>query len=156
MVLLQIHPKKAKKEQNVKYSFVPFSFSSLDEGRLDASGHHFSPSQNPTGPPNITVSSALLDEEDLASQFHYPPAGADGAREQPVFSSVQTLQVAETLPQALVHSLPSPPGNSDNRTNQKSPGEPAVRMPKPQSPAQKINSVLTTSSGTTGCMKYAP
>ncbi|XP_057185738.1 UPF0606 protein KIAA1549L isoform X2 [Triplophysa rosa] len=129
---------------------VPSIFALDDDGRLEASGHPLSPSQHPTGPPNITVSTAPL-EEDFASQLHSPPAGADSAREQPVFSSVQTLQVAETLPQALVHSLPSPPGNSDNRTNQKSPGEPADRMPKPQSPAQKINSVLTTSSdGTLG------
>ncbi|XP_056596265.1 LOW QUALITY PROTEIN: UPF0606 protein KIAA1549L [Triplophysa dalaica] len=130
---------------------VPSIFAIDDEGRLEASRHHLSPFQHPTGPPNITLTPPLLEEEDFASQFHPPPAGSDSAREEPVFSSVQSLQVAETLPQALVHSLPYPPGNSDNRTNQKSPGEPAVRMPKPQSPAQKINSVLTTSSdGTLG------
>lgn len=119
-----------------------------DEAKLEASGQPFSPSRDPTGAPNITVSSSLLEDEDFASQFHSPPARAESTREQPVFASVQTLQVAETEPQALVHSLPSPPGNSDNRTNQKSPGELAVRVPNPPSPAQKINSVLTTSPGT--------
>ncbi|KAL0155666.1 hypothetical protein M9458_049929, partial [Cirrhinus mrigala] len=116
------------------------------EARLEASGQPLNPSQDPTGAPNITVSSSLLEDEDFASQFHSPPARAESTREQPVFASVQTLQVAETQPQALVHSLPSPPGNSDNRTNQKSPGELAVRVPNPQSTAHKINSVLTTSS----------
>nr|XP_055049079.1 UPF0606 protein KIAA1549L isoform X4 [Misgurnus anguillicaudatus] len=125
---------------------VPSIFAIDDEGRLEASGQSLSPSQDPTGATNITVSSALLEQEDLASQFRSLP---DGTREQPVFASVQTLQVAETLPQALVHSLLSPPGNSDNRTNQKSPGEPAVRIQKPLSTSQKINSVLTTSSDET-------
>ncbi|XP_065147757.1 UPF0606 protein KIAA1549L isoform X2 [Paramisgurnus dabryanus] len=125
---------------------VPSIFATDDEGRLEASGQSLSPSQDPTGATNITVSSALLEQEDLASQFRSLP---DGTREQPVFASVQTLQVAETLPQALVHSLLSPPGNSDNRTNQKSPGEPAVRIQKPLSTSQKINSVLTTSSDET-------
>ncbi|XP_051545181.1 UPF0606 protein KIAA1549L-like isoform X2 [Myxocyprinus asiaticus] len=128
---------------------VPSTFAIDDEGRLEASGQTPSPSKDPSGAPNTTVFSLLLEEEDFASQFHSLPAGADSIREEPVFASVQTLQVAETLPEALVHSLPSPPGNSDNSTNQKSPGELAIRVPKPAFPALKINSVLTTSSDET-------
>ncbi|XP_016358568.1 UPF0606 protein KIAA1549L-like isoform X4 [Sinocyclocheilus anshuiensis] len=128
---------------------VPSIFAIDDEARLEASGQPLSPSQDPTGAPNITVSSSLLEDEDFASLYNSPPARAESTREQPVFASVQTLQVVETQPQALVHSLPSPPGNSDNRTNQKSAGEQAVRVPNPPSPAHKINSVLTTSSDET-------
>lgn len=120
---------------------VPSIFAIDDEAKLEASGQAFSPSQDPTAAPNTTVSSSLLEGEDLALQFHSSPERAESTREQPVFTSVQTLQVAET------HSLPSLPSNSDNRTNQKSPGELDVRVPNPPSPAEKINSVLTTSSG---------
>lgn len=120
---------------------------SPDEGKLEVLDR---PATAPTAV-EASAAPSLSDEEGvLLSQSHSVPSEAAlSSREQAVYSSVLTLRAdSDTPPQALVQSLPSPPGNSDNRTNHKTLQEPSPGAPHAPTRVAQTNSALSTSSGT--------
>ncbi|XP_030644388.1 UPF0606 protein KIAA1549L [Chanos chanos] len=116
------------------------------EGRFEASGHA-SLSQDSTGTSIISTTSSVQEEASIPLYQSSPLGAAESPREQAVFSSsVLTLQAnADTEPQALVQSLPSTPGNSDSRSNQKLSEEPTGSTDL-LSVAPEVNTLLTANS----------
>ncbi|KAK1804592.1 hypothetical protein P4O66_020586 [Electrophorus voltai] len=118
-----------------------------DEGSPEAADGQAAVSASP-GASHVSSPLSLPDEEGeaLLQSYSVPAGAAASSREQAVYSSVLTLRAGSgTLPRDLVQSLPSPPGNSDDRTNHKTPEKPPAGGSQTPTHLAQIKSASSTS-----------
>ncbi|XP_035388286.1 UPF0606 protein KIAA1549L isoform X2 [Electrophorus electricus] len=127
-------------------------FAIQDEGSPEAADGQAAVSASP-GASHVSSPLSLPDEEGeaLLQSYSVPAGAAASSREQAVYSSVLTLRAGSgTLPRDLVQSLPSPPGNSDDRTNHKTPEKPPAGGSQTPTHLAQIKSASSTSPDALG------